>query len=103
MLMGNDKINKKADAGNVKGTQRGVAVGVWYTATGVAMPKLIRYQLADQSIKTIYPIYVTHHEKKNYCGIPAIEYFCSAVIDDLRYEFKLIFYVEKGEWKIVQS
>lgn len=101
MLMGNDNIMKEADAGILKGTQQDVACGVWFTSTGAIMPKLIKFQTKDGEIKTLYHIHVIHYEKKRFCGISAIEYNCDVIINGCNYPFKLIFYIEKCEWKLI--
>ncbi len=60
------------DAGKIRGRQEPVACGVWYTSTGTAIPKLIKFQGEDGEIRTLTNLHVLSFEKKNYCGIPTV-------------------------------
>jgi len=46
-------------------------------------------------------IRVLSMEKKNYCGIPALEYSCRAVDESKVIFFKLLFQQEECKWKII--
>ena len=91
------------DAGKIRGRQEPVACGVWYTSTGTAIPKLIKFQGEDGEI----PAHLTNlhvlsfRKKKNYCGIPTVEYECDAVVDARRYLFHLLYYVEHQKWTVL--
>ena len=77
------------DQGNLKRRQTGIACGVWFTSTGNAMPKLIKYQDAEGVIRTLGPIQVLSSERNCHCGIPAWEY-----------RFRLYYYPETCCWKL---
>ena len=89
------------DAGKIRGRQEPVACGVWYTSTGTAIPKLIKFQGEDGEIRTLTNLHVLSFEKKNYCGIPTVEYECDAVVDARRYLFHLLYYVEHQKWTVL--
>lgn len=77
-----------------------MACGAWFTNRGVAIPKLVKFQDADGVIRTISGIHVSAREKKYYCGIPAVEYWCSATADGQERLFRLYYYIETGCWEI---
>ncbi|GAA0799121.1 hypothetical protein DWX43_14975 [Clostridium sp. AF19-22AC] len=89
------------DAGKIKGHQEPVACGVWYTSTGTAIPKMIKFQDADGHIRTLSNLHVRTFEKKNYCGIPTLEYECDAVVNSRKYIFHLLYYVEHQKWTVL--
>lgn len=89
------------DAGKIKGHQEAVACGVWYTSTGTAIPKMIKFQDADGEIRTLTHLHVRTFEKKNYCGIPTLEYECDAVVHSRKYIFHLLYYIEHQKWTVL--
>lgn len=92
---------QQPDAGKLKGRQEAIACGVWFTSTGQAMPKMLKFQRDDGEIRTISPIHTLSCEKKNYCGIPTLEYRCCADFEGCRYSFYLLYYIERQEWKVL--
>ncbi len=88
------------DEGLLKAKQESVACGVWFTATGNSMPKLIKIRNEDGSILVIDNIRNIYHEKKYYCGIPIIEYACSTYDRGIERFFTLYYYVEDSKWQI---
>ncbi len=101
MSMGIGINDERPDAGTLRGRQEPVACGVWFTSTGTAVPKMIKFQDSEGQIHTLPNIHVISVEKKFYCGIPTIEYECDTVIGACRQQFSLLFYVERQEWKIL--
>lgn len=89
------------DEGVVKGRQEEVACGVWFTSTGVAMPKMIKYKDREGVIHTLSGIHVKSSRQKNYCGIPVWEYECDAVISGRCHTFFLLYYMERQKWQIL--
>ena len=53
-----------------------------------------------EEVHSIRNIRVLTREKKYYCGIPVMEYLCSAVEEEMEYLFKLYYYLEECKWKI---
>ena len=77
-----------------------VACGVWFTSTGTAMPKMIKYEDDEGMICSVGQIHVQTREKKYYCGIPIHEYRCSTVAQGKEYLFRLYYYAEENQWKL---
>ena len=77
MSMGIGTNARKPDEGKLKRDSLcEIACGVWFTSTGTAMPKMIKYQDDEGMIHSISQIHVQTREKKYYCGIPIHEYRC---------------------------
>lgn len=100
MSMGIGTNTQKADEGKLKRTVEEIACGVWFTSTGVVMPKLVKYQDEEGLLHTISQIRVLTQDKKFYCGIPIQEYRCSTVVENQEYRFRLYYYLETSCWKI---
>ena len=95
-------INDTApDEGRIKGKQESVACSVWFTSTGRIMPKLMKYKEQNGEIITVYQIHVISARKKNYCGIPAYEFECDALVEKKLKKFRLHYYIERQEWKVI--
>lgn len=101
MSMGIGINTQPPDAGNIKGCQKPIACGVWFTSTGTVMPKFFKFCGEDGEVRTLSGIHILCSEKKNYCGIPTLEYECSAEFEGCRYHFHLVYYIERQEWKIL--
>ena len=101
MGMGIGVNSQQPDEGEIKGRQEEVACYVWFTSRGAAIPKMIKFQGADGEIYTLPHIHVRSSTQKNYCGIPTLVYECDAVIAMQCYQFCLLYYIEKQEWKIL--
>lgn len=89
------------DAGEIKGSLEDVACGVWFTSTGKSIPKILKFRDMAGEIHTVTNIHVISSEEKFYCGILSIEYECDTIMKDKKYYFRLVFYVERREWKIL--
>ena len=77
-------INDTApDEGRIKGKQESVACSVWFTSTGRIMPKLMKYK------------------EKNGEIIPAYEFECDALVEKKLKTFRLHYYIERQEWKVI--
>lgn len=96
-------INDAApDEGILRGEQEPVACSIWFTSTGRIMPKLMKYKEKNGEIITVYPIHVLTSAKKNYCGIPSVEFQCEAIVEENFRKFRLYYYPERQEpWKVV--
>ncbi len=89
------------DDGIIRGRQEPVACSVWFTSTGRIMPKLMKYREDDGKIVTIYQIHVISSQKKNYCGIPTVVFECESSLGVYSVKFRLYYYIEKQEWKVI--
>lgn len=89
------------DEGPVKGLQEPVACYVWFTSTGMVMPKRLKYQGPDGLIHEIRGIQVLAWKQTYYCGIPAIRYECRCMRGRSEVLFILLFYLEEHIWKLL--
>lgn len=76
------------------------ACNVWFTASGKAMPLMIKYKNSTKEIKCIRDIAVLKDEKQIYAGIKSHEYMCRGTVDDEEKYFKLTFYQDRVVWVI---
>lgn len=90
----------RPDEGELKRKTEAIACGVWFTSSGTAMPKLIKYQDCEGMIHSIGGIHVHSRARQYYCGIPIQEYRCSTVIRGREYLFRLYYYMETNRWEI---
>lgn len=90
-----------ADAGEIKGIQEAIACGVWFTSRGRILPKSIKFEDKSGVYHTLSGIHVSSESKKFYCGIPTIEFECDTIYNDREIAFRLLYYVEENEWKIL--
>ena len=88
------------DDGRLSRRQTEIACGVWFTSTGNAMPKMIKYRDEDGIIRQIDHIHEVNLEKKSYGGRPIQEYRCSVVYGNREYLFRLYYYAESCRWKL---
>ena len=101
MSMGIGTNARKPDEGKLKRDSLcEIACREWFTSTGTAMPKMIKYQDDEGMIHSISQIHVQTREKKYYCGIPIHEYRCSTVAQRQEYLFRLYYYAEENRWKL---
>ena len=101
MGMGIGINTQKPDAGKIKGKQEPVALSVWFTSKGKVMPKMLKFQDEEGELHTISHIHVSSSAKRNYCGIPTLEFECESVMAACQYSFRLLYYIERQEWKII--
>ncbi len=89
------------DMGEVQGCQERVACGVWFTSSGEALPKMLKFKGEDGEIYRMDHIKIHFKERKYFCGIPATEYRCSTVWNGRTRGFRLLFYPEECRWNII--
>lgn len=85
----------------VKGRVYDIACDCWFTSTHKIMPRMFKVKGDDEQIQTVKDIQVIHSEKKNYAGIPSIEFQCQAIIGGLIRGFRLIYYLTECRWVMV--
>lgn len=90
----------EADAGSVRGTQRKIACECWFTSTGKIVPLMLKIQDEDGEIQTIREITVHSQEKKQYAGVPSIEYDCTLGVRGQSLRVWLIYYQAENRWVI---
>lgn len=92
---------EETDAGSLRGKQELVACDCWFTSSGKTIPRFLKYQDMEGVIHSINDIRVHTSERKNYCGIPMIEYVCSCEENGQKYRFKLLFQIQNCIWNII--
>lgn len=75
-----------------------VACNIWFTATGKAMPLMIKYKNSTGEIKSIHDIRVIHDKEQIYSGVKSHEYICKGTVNHDDQYFKLIFYQDRVIW-----
>ena len=98
MAFGIGTNKKEADAGSVRGTQREIACECWFTSTGKIIPLMLKIKDEDGEMLVIKKIEVHYQEKKNYAGIPSIEFDCTLTILEQAIRAKLIYYQTESRW-----
>ena len=64
MAFGTDIHMEKADAGSIRGEQKSIAVGCWFTSKGDTSLQLLKYQDEEGQIHTVRSIRVLCREEK---------------------------------------
>lgn len=98
MTFGIDTNSQAAGTGKVRGTQREIACECWFTSTGKMIPQMIKVQDDDGVVHKITRIQVYSQEKKNYAGIPSIEFDCMLLLLNQKVRVWLIYYQTKNRW-----
>ena len=89
---------RRVDADSVRGTQKKIACECWFTSTGKVMPLMLKIEDEDGAVQTIREITVHSQEKKQYAGIPSIEYDCTLVLQGRKVRAWLIYYQSENRW-----
>lgn len=95
--MEEEKLQEKA----VKGQYVKVAVGCWFTSTGKAIPKMLKYEDDAGMRHMMNEIQVLKTEQKYYAGILSQKYVCRAVVDGRGQEFILLYHPGENTWDMV--
>ena len=89
---------QKTDAGKIRGKQLDIACYCWFTSHAKPTPQLIKFMDENGEIQTVREIRVNSMEKKNYSGIPSMEYVCQIVVSEICHNVKLIFFMQECKW-----
>ena len=95
--MEKEKLQEK----EVRGRYVKVAVGCWFTSTGKAIPKMLKYEDEEGMRHLMNDIQVLKTEQKYYAGILSQKYVCSAVVDDQEQNFILLYHPGDSTWDMV--
>lgn len=85
----------------VKGRYQKVAVGCWFTASGRALPQIVKYEDEDGCLQVLRDIQVVGTEQKHYAGVLSRRYNCKTVMYGQQQEFILLYNPETGIWDMV--
>lgn len=93
---------EQTDSGIIRGQLIPIACDCWYTVNGRSIPKMIKLQDEEGEIRTIRNIHTNSFTKKNYSGIPTIEFDCSIYLGESErlQNVKLIFFPSKNCWSM---
>lgn len=85
----------------VQGRYHKVAVLCWFTSTGKAMPKIVKYEDENQCRHMLDQICVLKTDEKRYTGFVVQRYSCSAVINNRIQQFTLLYHPGENIWDMV--
>lgn len=88
------------NSGTFRGKLKEAACSCWFTSTGSATPRMLKYVDEDGVIRTLQNITVLQEEQKYYNGIPTREYRCETEIEGISYSFLLLFRPENCTWSL---
>lgn len=86
------------NAGEIRGTQKEVACDCWFTSNGKTMPRLIKFIDENDVLQTVTEIMIEYTERKNYSGIPSVEYTCTITCEGRLIKVKLIRFQIEDKW-----
>lgn len=92
---------EKQQERGVQGRYRKVAVGCWFTSTGKAIPKMIKYEDDQGCLRTLQEIRVLKSDCKYYAGIQSRKYDCQTVINGREWCFSLLYHPDENTWDMV--
>ena len=95
--MEEERLQEKA----VRGQYQKVAVGCWFTSTGKGIPMMVKYEDAAGIRHVLNHIQVIQAEQKYYGGILSRKYVCSAVVDNIKHDFVLLYHPEENTWDMI--
>jgi len=90
--------NPGTDAGEVRGLQKEIACGCWFTSKGKIKPFLIKMEEEDGEILTVQVLEIYSQEKKNYAGTPSVEFDVGIELQSRFCRVKLIYYQSENRW-----
>ncbi|WP_313133721.1 hypothetical protein [Anaerocolumna sp.] len=90
--------SQSTNDGEIQGNQLEIACACWFTSQKRAIPYMIKFIDENSEMQTVREIKVIYTEPKNYSGIPSLEYTCEIVINEIRHNVKLIFFMHECKW-----
>lgn len=84
-----------------KGRYQDVAVKCWFTASGRAMPLMLKVKSEQGEIIQIENIRILTVEKQRYTGILTWKYRCRIILNEKECEIILLFRPDECSWKMV--
>lgn len=92
---------EKKQENAIRGHYQKAAVGCWFTASGRALPQMVKYEDEEGNLQMIHDIRVKKTEQKYYAGILCHRYDCCAVIDERLVEFTLLYHPAENKWDMI--
>ena len=72
-------------------------------ASGRSIPKIVKYEETDGSLRTLNDIHIIKSEQKYYSGVLSRKYVCRSIVDWIETEFILFYHPESGIWHMVTA
>lgn len=94
-------FNLYQNTNKLKGKQIDIACKCWFSCSGKSIPLMIKCQDADGEIQTIRDILVYNSEEQKYCGISTVLYNCAAIINERKYQLKIVFHKAECRWTMI--
>ena len=91
----------KRNNGSLRGNKYPIACMAWYTPGYAPVPLLFKFEGCGGVLQTVCGIKILSTNNKSYEGCQVFEYICEAVIDGLKYSFKIIFFILDCRWILI--
>lgn len=98
MAFGIGTNSRMVGDGEVRGEQKEIACDCWFTSSGKMIPHMIKVQDDDGVVHKITRIQVCSQEKKNYAGIPSVEFDCMLMLLNQEVRVWIIYYQTENRW-----
>ena len=85
----------------IQGCWQKVAVDCWFTSTGRAIPRMVKYEDQDGCLQVLRDIQVIKQDQKNYAGIYCQRFDCRTQLEGRQYDFILLFHANEHTWDMV--
>ena len=85
----------------IQGCWQKVAVDCWFTSTGRAIPRMVKYEDQDGCLQVLRDIQVIKQDQKNYAGIYCQRFDCRTQLGGRQYDFILLFHANEHTWDMV--
>lgn len=86
------------EAGIFKSRQIPVACECWFDSHGKIVPRLFKYKDASDEIVTVRNITISSIERKNFVGVPSVEYNCEIEVNDSLINVRLYYFMTECRW-----
>lgn len=93
--------NKPADAGEIKGLLKDLAVGCYFLPNGCIEPTSFKTELENGEIGTFKILQINKRDEKRYNGKAANEFECTIQVPEGHKNVKLVFFPLECLWKLV--
>ena len=91
----------KRNNGSVRGNTYPIACMAWYVPGRAPVPLLFKFEGHNGMVETVSCIKVNSTANKSYDGCSVYEYMCEAVINGIKYGFKIVFYILDCRWILI--
>ena len=96
-----ERQTDRLQAKEVRGNYQKVAVACWFTSNGRSMPRMVKYEDEEGTIRSIRNIHLIKTEEKYFAGIKMKRYDCCAEDCGIMKYFTLLYHIEEVRWDMV--